>query len=182
MKQDKSHIKTFEELHGQDTTGIDCPSTALQRRKEPEPSTFFTAAKVRAVAHCLACDKPRCIYSEKLSTYIENKNIVVLAIESNFYVYGSPLFPDSHPLFEFIRVRTNVACESPIERSYYSNKSLRLPPLCAHCGQKQCSIPLDLQQKFKQVLPICDTCCSKKLKPITYTPIKLGTKRKHPDT
>ncbi len=85
LKQDKSHFKTLEELHGQDTTGIDCPSTALQRGKGPEPSTFFTAVKVRAIAHCLACDKPRRIYSEKLSTYIEKKNCRPCHLEQLLY-------------------------------------------------------------------------------------------------
>ncbi len=182
LTSDKAHFKTFEELYGQETTSADCPSAALQREREKEPSAFFTGAKVRGLAPCLACDKPRCLYSEKQSTYTESKDIVLLAIESNFYVCGSPLFPDSHPLFESIRVRTSVTCESPIERCYYSNKTLKLPPLCAHCGEKECSILSEFQERYKQVLPICVGCCSKKLKPITYMPIKVGTKRKHPGT
>ncbi len=65
-----------------------------------------------------------------------------LAIQSNFYICGSPIFPESHPLFELIQVRTNVTCNSPIERSYYSNKFLQYPPppLCVHCSEKDCSV------------------------------------------
>lgn len=181
LASDKDNFKTFEDLYGQETKDSDCPSQILHRGREQEPSSFFTAAKVRGLAHCLACDKPRCLYSDKQAVYTENRSIVDLAIESNLYVCGSPIFPESHPLFESIRIRTSVTCESPIERAYYSNKSLKLPPLCVHCGEKECSIPDELQQQFKQVLPICSGCSEKKLKPITYMPIKIGTKRKHPD-
>ena len=128
LTSDKAHFKTFGELYGQETQDTDCPSSAICREREQEPSALFTAAKVRGLACCLACDKPRCLYSEKQSTYTENRYIVNLAIESNFYICGSPLFPDSHPLFELIRVCNSVNCGSPIERSYYSNKSLKLPP------------------------------------------------------
>jgi len=177
---DKSHYKTFQELYGTDTDDTDCPSTALRQEREKEPSSLFTAAKVRGVAPCLACDKPRCLYCDQHTTYKENRAIVTLAIESNFYICGSPIFPESHPLFELIRVRTSVTCNSPIERSYYSNKSLQLPPLCVHCGEKDCSVPAAYQQRFKQVLPICSSCHGKKLEPLTFMPIKIGTKRKNP--
>ena len=179
---DKGNYKTFQELYGHDTKDTDCPSMAICREREQEPSSLFTASKVRGVAQCLACDKPRCLYCDKQSIYKENENIVILAIESNLYICGSPIFPENHPLSELIRVRHSVSCKSPIERSYYSNKTLKLPSLCVYCGEKDCSIPESFQQRFKQVLPICAGCSDKKLEPITYMPIKVGVKRKHPDT
>ena len=104
------------------------------------------------------------LYSEKMSTYKGNKNIVTLAAEVNFYVCGSPLIPDSHPLAKDIYVRTSLSCDSPIERAYYSSsKTMKFPSVCAHCGNKDCAIPQHLSEKFKVVLPICDLCTSKKL-------------------
>lgn len=116
---DKTHYKTFQELYGLETNENDCPSRTLCREREQEPSSLFTAAKVRGVATCLACDKPRCLYCDKQTIYKDNENIVTLAVESNLYICGSPIFPESHPLSELIRVRTSVSCKSPIERSYY---------------------------------------------------------------
>ena len=141
---------------------------AICREREQEPSSLFTASKVRGVAQCLACDKLRCLYCDKQSIYKENENIVILAIESNSYICGSPIFPENHSLSELIRVCHSVSCKSPIERSYYSNKTLKLPSLCVCCGEKDCSIPESFQQRFKQVLPICAGCSDKKLEPITY--------------
>ena len=163
LTPDKAHFKKFGDLYGQDTKDSDCPSQNILREREQEPSSLFTAAKVRGVAHCLACDKPRCLFSEKQVVYTENQATVNLAIESNFSVCGSPIFPENHPLFECIRIRTSVTCEAPIERAYYSNKTLKLPPLCVHCGEKECSIPSELQQQFKLlvVLPICSGCTEK---------------------
>ncbi len=178
---DKLHYKTFHELYGTNTDDTDCPSTTLRQEREKEPSSLFTAAKVRGVALCLACDKPRCLYCDKQTTYKDNKVTVTLAIESNFYICGSPIFPENHPLSELVRVRTTVTCNSPIERSYYSNKTLQLPPLCVHCGEKNCFVPAAFEQRFKQVLPICGSCHEKKLKPLTFMPIKIGMKRKHPE-
>ena len=76
-----------------------------------------------------------------------------MAIESTFYVCGSPLFPDHHPLVDKLRIRTNLTCQSPIERSYYSNKTVHLPSVCAHCGEKECIVPQEMQSR-PSYLPI----------------------------
>ena len=182
LDKDKAHYKVFQDVFGKTTSEADRPSIAQSKQREEHPSSNYTAAKVRSTVKCLACDKPRCVYSEKMSTYKENKSIVTLAAEVNFYVCGSPLIPDSHPLAKDVYVRTSLSCDSPIERAYYSSsKTMKFPAICAHCGNKDCAIPQHLSEKFKVVLPICDLCTSKKLAPITYTPIRAGTKRKHPD-
>ena len=119
ITSDRSRYKTFQEMYWTDSDNTDCPSTAL----ETAIIFIFTAAKVRGVAPCLACDKLRCLFCEKQTTYKENnKAIVTLAVESNFYICGSPIFPESHPLFELVRVcTTSVKCNSPIKQSYYNN-------------------------------------------------------------
>ena len=50
----------------------------------------------------------RCLYCDKQAIYKENEETVVLAVESNLYACGSPIFPDRHPLSELIRVRTST--------------------------------------------------------------------------
>ena len=167
LSDNKAHFKIFQDLYGQETNDNDCPSSILIREKEQEPSTLFTAVKVRGLAQCMACDKPRCLYSEKQSTYTENRNIVNLAIENNLYICGSPIFPESHSLSQCIQVRSSITCNSPIERSYYSNKTLHLPPVCVHCGERNCSVPEELLVKLKLVLPICNGCIPNNLQPIT---------------
>ena len=51
---DKSHYKQFEEVYGIETSECDCPSLAVTREREKEPSSLFTGAKVRGVVECLA--------------------------------------------------------------------------------------------------------------------------------
>ena len=43
-------------------------------------------------------------FTDKQAIYKENEETVVLAVESNLYVCGSPIFPDTHPLSELSRV------------------------------------------------------------------------------
>jgi hypothetical protein len=176
---DKSHYKPFEQLFGQETSECDRPSLVVTKEKEQEPSSLFTGAKVRGVVECLACDKPRCIFAEKQSTYTQNEEVLTFAVENNLYVCGSPIFPESHPLAAELRIRTSLTCQTPIERSYYSNKALKLPPICAHCGEKDCFVPQALKETYKIILPICASCTSKQLNPITFMKIKTGEKRKH---
>ena len=178
LTADKSHYKPFEEVFGHETSECDRPSLAVTREREQEPSSLFTGANVRGVVECLACDKPRCVFAEKLSTYTQNKVLLTFAVENNLYICGSPIFPEDHPLAVELRIRTSLTCQSPIERSYYSNKTLRLPPVCAHCGEKDCHVPQALKEKYKIVLPICTPCVNKQLEPITFLKIKTGEKRK----
>ena len=133
---DKSHYKQFEKVFGIETLECDCPSLAVTREKEQELSSLFTGAKVRGVVECLACDKPR-VFTDKQSTYTQNEVMLTFAGENNLYVYmWLPNFPEGHPLAGELHICTSLTSESPLERSYYSNKTLKLPPICAHCGDK----------------------------------------------
>ena len=113
---DKSHYKQFEKVFGIETLECDHPSLPVTREKEQEPSSLFTGAKVRDVVECLACDKPRCIYIDKQSTYTQNTVMLTFAVENNHYVCGSPIFPEGHPLTGELHIRTSLTCKSPIER------------------------------------------------------------------
>ena len=79
----------------------------------------------------------------------DNKELVVLASEENFSISGSPLLPNSHPIANDLYVCTTLSCSSSIERTYYSNKCLALPLVCAHCGSKECKVPQNLCEKVK---------------------------------
>ena len=179
LTADRAHFKTFKELYRKETNDTDCPSLAFHRERENEPAALFTAAKVRGIVHCMACDKPWCLYCDKQAVYAQNRSLMLLAIENNFYTCGSPILPASHPLSGVIRIRTSLTCTAPVESSYFSNTTLRLPQVCAHCGEKDCTVPTELQKRYKQVLPICKCCSDKNLQPITYMPIKVGSKRKN---
>ena len=63
------YCKQFEKVFGIETLECDRPSLAVTREKEQERSSLFTGAKVRGVVECLACDKPRCVFTDKQSTY-----------------------------------------------------------------------------------------------------------------
>ena len=67
---------------------------------------------------------------------MESRDVVNLAIESNLNICGFHIFPESHPLPECFRICTSITCESPVERIYYSNKTMMLPPVCVHCAEK----------------------------------------------
>ena len=144
LDKDKAHYKVFQDVFGKTTLEADRPSILQSKQREEHPSSNYTAAKVRATVECLACDKPRCVYSEKTLTYKENKHIVTLAAEVNFYVCGSPPIPDSHPLAKDIYIRTSLSC---IERADYSSSTaLKFPSICAHCANKDCAIPQHLSE------------------------------------
>ena len=104
--------------------------------------------------------------------------MLTFAVENNLFVCGSLIFPEEHPLAGELSIRTSLTCESPIERSHYSNKTLKLPPIRAHCGYKDCYVPQALKEKYEIVLPICTSCTNKQCDPITYMKIKIGKKRK----
>lgn len=86
LDEDKAHYRVFQDVYGKTTSETDRPSFQQSKQRDEHPSTYYTASKVRATVQCVACDKPRCIYTEKLSIYKENKNLVVLAAEVNFYI------------------------------------------------------------------------------------------------
>ena len=93
---------------------------------------------------------------------MQNRVVLTFAVENNLYVCGSPIFPEGRPFAGELRIRTSLTCESPIERSYYSNKT---PPICAYCGDKDCYVPQALKEKYKIVLPMCTSCTNKQFAP-----------------
>jgi hypothetical protein len=48
-------------------------------------------------------------------------------------------------------------CAHPIELSFFSGNIGR-KDLCAHCGEEEAHINVDLKKKWKTVLPICTEC------------------------
>ena len=64
-------------------------------------------------------------------------------------MYVALILPEDHPLAKELYVRTSFTCQFPIERSYYSNKALKLAPIYAHCGEKHCYVPQVLKETYK---------------------------------
>ena len=57
-------------------------------------------------------------------------------------------------------VRENLTSTTPVEFAYYSCE--KFPAVCAHCGNKDCSVVVELKRSFRTVLPICKDCANSK--------------------
>ena len=68
-------------------------------------------------------------------------------------------------------VQQNRSSLTPVEFAYYSCH--KFSDICAHCGDKDCSVVEELKNAFKTVLPICQGRRS------TKEPVTRG-KYKHP--
>lgn len=67
LAKDKAHYSVFEDVYRK-TSETDRPSFQQSKQRDEHPSSYYSASKVRITVQCLTCDKPQCIYAEKLST------------------------------------------------------------------------------------------------------------------
>ena len=84
------------------------------------------------------------------------------------YSCGDLIFEDDHPVSEVLGQRQNLNFESQIEKSYYncSERGLKLPDICIHCGEGGSSEFLYRQAELenqgktggRQCYPICKLC------------------------
>ena len=66
-------------------------------------------------------------------------------------------------------VRPNLRCATQIEIPYYGS-TIGRKDKCSHCGIHGCSANLELKERFKTVLPICDGCLKMEKLPFTARP------------
>ena len=85
------------------------------------------------------------------------------------YTCGSPAVPPDHVLHKKVEARINLACGDMVEMSYYASKIGR-SDICCYCGCKGAPQEAALLNKFKTVLPLCNTCKDKGLKPACFRP------------
>ena len=59
-------------------------------------------------------------------------------------------------------MRLQLNCNGPVEFSYYSaSDQVGRKDICAYCATPVADRDRELLQKFKIVLPLCDTCKSR---------------------
>lgn len=175
-----SKFKPFEDLYGKEPNSEkDRPSLGTPaERHDHESRDLLVSTKARMTVACCQCNKPRVVYSPLRLQQAVQKFVHDLA-EFLQYSCGSPLYYElpenwsvelkqNSPI-----VRENMTCSTPVEFAYYS--SHKFPDVCAHCGDRDCTIISELKHSFQTVLPICLQCRS------TKEPVTRG-KFKHPSS
>eukprot|EP00984_Skeletonema_dohrnii_P019673 scaffold9466_cov85-Skeletonema_dohrnii-CCMP3373.AAC.1 len=127
--------------------------------------------KVRSIVSCFHCGKRRCIYSPTDEKYYSGSTALQQELESVSHRYscGDLIFEDGSEMSKVIVQKLNLTCETQIEKGYYHNedRSLKLKPICIHCGESGTAGSFLLGQKelrernltggFK-CFPICVEC------------------------
>ena len=176
LDSSKEHFQKFESLYGTKPSEKDKPSLKFSLESSDEDKnhkSILVAQKVRAVIPCSSCLKPRCIYSNsKLTVGVKQELLDI--IENGDYFCGGSFVPDEDPHRKKFIVRRQVACHMPMEVAYYSAKTVKLTPVCFHCGGvsgAQLSNDADIQALQKQhtlVRPICCFCKDGGKEPATW--------------
>ncbi|CAC5419773.1 unnamed protein product [Mytilus coruscus] len=134
---ENKQYKSFSELYGQNTGEEQhrpgAAHNADENENDKQRRDLFKNTKVREVVLCSECSKPRCIFSEKKLSR-EQDELILRLKEYSFYTCGGALVQYDSETVDIV-VREGLACNSPIETTYYS-ASLKhyLPPVCVHCG------------------------------------------------
>ncbi|CAG8729741.1 12691_t:CDS:2, partial [Ambispora leptoticha] len=146
----KEHYKEFDELYGQ-----------------------LTSEKYRLLHQEILNEESQVALGE------EDSQTVVQYFENISYSCGSPILPDSHPLFNQLHIHQNITCDSPIERNYYSSR-LKDVDLCYWCGAEDGIIdPSDeLKSEFKTIYPLCASCYANGHEWSTCAPIVFQANKK----
>ena len=165
----------FVSVYGTTPTEKDKPSLkfSLESSEEDKANkSVLVSQKVRAVIPCSSCFKPRCIYSSS-KLPIGSKRGLASIVEKGEYMCGGSFVEDESPLRNMFIVRRQLACHMPMEVAYYSSKTVKLTPVCFHCGGvsgANLSNDNDIQALQKQhsvVRPICCFCKEQGKEPAT---------------
>ena len=151
MMKDDGHFKSFEEIHGADTSDNDRPS--LKRGKESSLPFYASVQHAKNSGMMLCCDECgmwRLIYaSRKLKA--QEKQLLEHALDGLCFSCGSLLQDAELPegLQDVVFVRS-INCGEPIEALYYSANYV---DICVYC-----SADLPLAMLKNEHFPQCDDC------------------------
>ena len=175
--EEDTEFLPFNEAIQKDTTESFRPSLRAatldkDRAADAEQKDILVSAKVRTTAACIACDKPRCVYSKYMLTPRDIACVKCVA-EEILYVCGSPLSTD--PQFPWV-ARRSLTCESPVEITYYGSK--KFSSICCFCCSPDSHVNLDLQRQYQTVFPISSKCEADGKAPLTRGQLKQPHKQK----
>ena len=121
-QEDTEYLPFNEEIEQETTESFRPPLREAMldedRTSDAQHKDILISAKVRTTVSCIACDKPRCVYSKYALTPSAIAWVKTVA-EEILYVCGSPLSTD--PQAPWV-VRRALMCESPVEITYYGSK------------------------------------------------------------
>ena len=145
--EEDTEFLPFNEVIQKDTTESFRPSLHAatldeDRAADAEHRDILVSAKVRTTVTCIACDKPRCVYSKYALTPRDTAWVKCVA-EEIFYVCGSPLSTD--PQAPWV-ARQSLTCESPVEITFYGSK--KFSNICCFCCNPDCYVKLELKQQY----------------------------------
>ena len=90
------------------------------------------------------------------------------------YACGGSLVPDDNPRRHLFVVRRELTSQMSMEVPYYSEKRVKLPSVCFHCGGNSGAVLandadiVELQNLHAVVRPICTCCKDAGKKPATH--------------
>jgi hypothetical protein len=141
------------------------------QQHDPGFKKMYIAQNARLTLDCVECRKPRVVYSQYQLTERQKVSLVI-SFSQYDYICGAPILPPAHFLVKKATMLPFLSCAKPMEIPYYS-ANLGRKDLCGICG-----IPVDMNQKYKFGLPICDTCIGKGKSPISQRPYGASAPKK----
>ena len=114
-------------------------------------ASVLTGQNAREVAFCKICSKPRYIYSAKVLTNREMRELRSITRHYD-YVCGVLITPSVSFLAGSIFTRLEMHCNSLIEWAYYASKLAGSKDICCYCSAKGAQTDAELKRQFKSIL------------------------------
>ena len=104
----------------------------------------------------MECGKPRAVFSQLALKAADLVGLDRLK-ETVQYTCGSPITSPEFSLHEKVYVNLTLRYQEHVEFAYYAC-ARKLAEVCCFCCDAEAMRDPELLQKWKVVLPVCDTC------------------------
>ena len=147
------------------------------KRAKAVNKAAFDRDRVVGTVKCLSCQKPRLVFSsvgkrDSMYTGIRDEFETSKPEIEESFMCGTPLFLEAtHALAAKVQVLSGVTCHTPVQKYYYTTKSMTFPPVCCHCGS------FDVEVRNGE-LPMCESCDAD----MDLEPVKSGKINKYEAT
>ena len=172
----------FLALWGTSTSEKDRPSLssskkAKEAKEKPKKPFRMTAETVCSIVYCSECLKPRCVYSSRKLTNVEQAELQRHK-EDYLYSCGGTVIPESSGIVALCCTEFLDGCSEVVSPHYFAAR-LANTPCCYHCGAFGDLHPITEEKKrsYQTVHHVCTHCHSTGIKERTRGPRFAGNKR-----
>jgi hypothetical protein len=124
---------------------------------------MFICSNVRATVQCSFCGKLRLVFCWAKDWKAHNASLSKILEESR-YTCGAYIVAPPAPLSKIFVVKRDIRCDDTIQKLYFSQQNIPVPPICYHCGSAEEVIrDPELVSDYKCVYPQCKECRARKV-------------------